>query len=758
MTKSDRLSLLIIGLVILIAFRKFFVDGLLPIPYNILVGWYFPYHLGGWEGYMPGIPFKGGLFAADVFRQMIPWKSLSLELINSGQLPLWNPYSFSGEPLLANIQTTVFYPLSLLFFLPINFDYAWSLYIILSVIFGSLGTYLFIKSLGFNHYPSLLCALAFSFSGHMISWLEWGVVTHSAIWLPWMLFSLNLWLKKHQPLATLLLIFSGFATLTGGYPQESAYALILTAAYFFFLLYSHSQKSKIFTKGIILATTILLLATPQLLPTYQLFGQSALKGDTSASLFARTQLSPRHALTLFAPNYYGSRINENYWADTFTTVDYTDANLFIGTPILIFTLLGLFTRKKSATHKFFLATATISFLIALDTPIADLLGSLHLPMISTGVAAGSLFLTMFSLITLSAYGFQYLSNTKTTKPLILITLLYFAIGLSLLAVPTSHRLVTLKAMIPSLATAAVVLAILYISKVKPKLSPTPLLTLPIIFLAAFEYLYHAHEILSFSPPQYSYPEHFFIEDVRDIAGNHRVAGLWEGDLSNNLHTKLKLASPEGYNPLHLKHYQLLAAASQTEGYNPDIARSDVDLDPDSPGRDRFLDLTSTKFILAKVTTPSNSWEEESLKYPPEKFNLIYQQQDFKLYQNLNSLDRVQLFADYQVIANTTDRLNYLYSPNFDPHSQLVLSQPINIDIPTSATGSATITDYQPNRVIINAKVTTGPALLLLTDSFYPSWQATIDGQPTPIFQANQSFRAVIVPEGNHTITYQIRWP
>ena len=121
-------------LLVLIVFRKFFFFGLVPIPYNILVGWFFPYQVGGWQGYVPGIPFKGGLFAADVFRQMIPWKQLSLELIKSGQLPLWNPYNFSGEPLLANIQATIFYPLSVIFLLPIDFNLAWSWYIILSPI------------------------------------------------------------------------------------------------------------------------------------------------------------------------------------------------------------------------------------------------------------------------------------------------------------------------------------------------------------------------------------------------------------------------------------------------------------------------------------------------------------------------------------------------------------------------------------------------------------------------------------------------
>ena len=34
--------------------------------------------------------------------------------LQAGQLPLWNPYTFSGHPFIADIQSAVFYPLSLL--------------------------------------------------------------------------------------------------------------------------------------------------------------------------------------------------------------------------------------------------------------------------------------------------------------------------------------------------------------------------------------------------------------------------------------------------------------------------------------------------------------------------------------------------------------------------------------------------------------------------------------------------------------------
>jgi len=44
--------------------------------------------------------------------------------------------------------------------------------------------------------------------------------------------------------------------------------------------------------------------------------------------------------------------------------------------------------------------------------------------------------------------------------------------------------------------------------------------------------------------------------------------------------------------------------------------------------------------------------------------------------------------------------------------------------------------------------------LVLLDQNYPGWQASIDSHPTPIWTANASFRAVLVPEGEHLVEFR----
>jgi uncharacterized membrane protein YfhO len=43
--------------------------------------------------------------------------------------------------------------------------------------------------------------------------------------------------------------------------------------------------------------------------------------------------------------------------------------------------------------------------------------------------------------------------------------------------------------------------------------------------------------------------------------------------------------------------------------------------------------------------------------------------------------------------------------------------------------------------------------LVLSDSHYPGWQATLDGTPTPIHRANFALRAVHVPAGSHRVRF-----
>jgi len=67
-----------------------------------------------------------------------------------------------------------------------------------------------------------------------------------------------------------------------------------------------------------------------------------------------------------------------------------------------------------------------------------------------------------------------------------------------------------------------------------------------------------------------------------------------------------------------------------------------------------------------------------------------------------------------------------------------------------AVGSAQPQAWDPRSIRI-ASHTPVPAQLVITDTFYPGWTATVDGQPTPINVSNIAFRAVNAPAGDHIV-------
>lgn len=80
------------------------------------------------------------------------------------------------------------------------------------------------------------------------------------------------------------------------------------------------------------------------------------------------------------------------------------------------------------------------------------------------------------------------------------------------------------------------------------------------------------------------------------------------------------------------------------------------------------------------------------------------------------------------------------------------------EFPTNAasTATATLVDYRPEQITVQTTATQ-PAFLVLSDSYYPGWQATIDGKPAPLYATNVLFRGLEIPAGEHEIIFTY-WP
>ncbi|MCO5193580.1 MAG: YfhO family protein [Anaerolineae bacterium] len=128
--------------------------------------------------------------------------------------------------------------------------------------------------------------------------------------------------------------------------------------------------------------------------------------------------------------------------------------------------------------------------------------------------------------------------------------------------------------------------------------------------------------------------------------------------------------------------------------------------------------------------------------------------DVKVYENLDVLPRAFMVSEAVSAETTTDAVDLMRDPGFDPRRAVVLTdhEPLNFG---AVDGAVDIVDYAAERVVISAESSSG-GILVLTDAYYPGWRATIDGEPTPIIKANGLFRAVILPPGMHEIVFTIQ--
>jgi hypothetical protein len=96
----------------------------------------------------------------------------------------------------------------------------------------------------------------------------------------------------------------------------------------------------------------------------------------------------------------------------------------------------------------------------------------------------------------------------------------------------------------------------------------------------------------------------------------------------------------------------------------------------------------------------------------------------------------------------------LLDPSFDPARQVVLSEPHGPPAP-SFHGEAHIVEWRADRVRLQSEAT-APGLLVLVDTYDPGWRARVDGEEVPVLPANVAFRAVPVPAGRHLVELRYR--
>jgi hypothetical protein len=126
-----------------------------------------------------------------------------------------------------------------------------------------------------------------------------------------------------------------------------------------------------------------------------------------------------------------------------------------------------------------------------------------------------------------------------------------------------------------------------------------------------------------------------------------------------------------------------------------------------------------------------------------------------LYENEGA--RPRAFAVHRIVVASTPReaIRRLATGEVRPEEAVVLEDPTAPATAGAGPSAVSIQIDEPLRVELLATMN-GDGYVVLADTIYPGWRATVDGVEAPILAANGLFRAVVVRDGSHRVRFEYR--
>ena len=358
------------------------ISGRTILPFDNL------YSFEPWHSMRPDIvPYNP--LVSDLVLESALWELQARRSVMAGELPLWNPQILAGAPLLADAQGSVLYPLDLaLYWLPLAEAFAW--YSAIHLALAGIGMYVFGRVLGLRRAAALLAAVAFMFSGNMITNATFPQVLGAAAWLPLLLAVVELIVQRtREGRSVAWLWFAGTAIVglqfLAGHPEISAYDLFTAGAYGLARLLTGARRAPLPTlkASLCLLTMVGLgaaLAAMQLLPTLEAVGNNGRLGVRSASDLAAVAWPLTQLWALPLPDLFGNPTHHAWldiWHATWQAApepiywgakNYIEAGQYLGILTWLLALLGVLRGRRDLAL-IFGVLGLVSLLFVVGNPI-----------------------------------------------------------------------------------------------------------------------------------------------------------------------------------------------------------------------------------------------------------------------------------------------------------------------------------------------------------------------------------------------------
>jgi len=743
---------LFLAVVVLLFFWKVFL-GLIPFPGDFVVGIYYPWLDYNW-GFPAGVPVKNPILA-DVPSFIYPMQTFAMELLKSGQWPLWNPYILGGAPLLANFQSAPFSITAIFYFIFSKIN-AWTLQIIFQHLLASFFTYILLRHWSLSKAASIFGATVFAFSGFNMVWSGWNGHTLGAAYIPLLLYFQDRLLSNKGKLNGVGLSVVFCLQILSGYPQT----IIYTAVACLLLWLVHLRVNRLFFKK---TTTLgfyfllgLGLSSIQLLPSIRLLGLSQWTAEPHP--FEWAFLPFVKTITFVAPDFFGSHTTGNYWGPQ----DYTSNTGFSGVVAFVFTFITLANYKvrkyKYITYSSVLAAVTL--LLVYPTPISIFAWKWDILGMRSSSAHRGLVLLNLGVSLLMAFGIDIYLKEKKTKVgvasglIAAILALYFSLSLYLLKTNPNSLIfdvnkywVGIRNLVFPSAIFTATIGGLYVGQ---KLNMRKVALTIVYFIMLGELFRFGWKFTSFSKPEFVYPTTPAIEFLQNQSKPFRVS---LGDtMPVNLHMPYNLETLGGYETMRpQKASSFIASVNKNSADASPAGRYGIIDNDSSP----LLALVNTRYYLTLKRNIRGGVDENGVvpqKFQNSRFKKVFEDKSVVVLEATDVLPRAYMFYDWE-IKKDKEALELLLNEDFNFHKKVVLEEDPMLEKGSGVENKVEFLYYGPQKSEIDVE-TKKAGVLFISNNNYPGWKAWLDNERTEILPANYTFQAIIVPEGEHKLTLE----
>ncbi len=685
-------------------------------------------------------------YTTDALTLDYPWGVFWQQTVKSGQLPLWNPYIFGGSPILAENMPAMFSPFKLLY-LALSAERAFTLGIILEFFLTALFMFAFLRELGRSRCAAFIGSCAWGLNSGFIMWY-WRAPPAFCL-APLVLLLVERAVKRNAwGYAAGAGAVMGVAVLSGNV-QAATHLGFLVAAWWA----RHVLESKILWRPAVLCFVVAVaISAVQWLPTLELMRLDAYKSMhvRGASTGLRHTLLGLPALITFVfPALTGS--TESYDLLRLAGASRNDFTGYIG--IIPFALAILAVRERRSRWLAWIIIAVV--VIVLFTPLVKYVyHRVFIVAVFVGcvlaaegadvwLARPRLFRGLLILGALVAAGVLTIQIVVAVKHDVLVAAAHGVIdgkvvGHSfpyktawfhqrVLAFLDHYRITNVEFWLPLGCLAC--LTVIVRRRVGQTIACCALVGLTVVDLTVLGRRLLPQIDLARYPLS---PPHPTLAPMENDTGLFRVyvAG------ANNIYT-------------HRPNWLMTRGIADLSG-NASLVPPGLEWllrqAPSSSASNLVLDLGNVKYVFLEGA------EQRSVNH----FELLAEADGLRVYRNRHCLPRAMFVPHAKVVNDHAQLLTQMFSVGFDPREVVYLEEsPPLSSLSAETNGTAEVTTYSPLRVIVGVNCSQ-PGLLLLTDTYYPGWSATVDGKPTRLYRADGVFRAVVVPSGEHLVEFRFR--